>query len=125
VLTHSYFKDQECTGAHIHRLAVFSGSTIMLSHQPAAAVGRRRRSIILSNFVVLLLVLLRTGLAVIDIEGVRVVTKEELSTKTSADDGNELWLSILGEVYNVTAGSKYYREGATYHVFVGRDGSAR
>jgi len=54
----------------------------------------------------------------------RVVTKEELATKNTTADGNELWLAILGEVYNVTAGARYYKEGASYHVFVGRDGSA-
>ena len=66
----------------------------------------------------------------------RVVTKEELATKNTTtttkdggggggeNGGGELWLSILGEVYNVTAGRRYYGENASYHVFAGRDGSA-
>jgi len=53
----------------------------------------------------------------------RIITKDELATK-NGKDSDELWLAILGEVYNVTAGAQYYKEGATYHVFVGRDGSA-
>mmetsp|Transcript_22717 Transcript_22717/g.52538 ORF Transcript_22717/g.52538 Transcript_22717/m.52538 type:complete len:165 (-) Transcript_22717:414-908(-) len=37
--------------------------------------------------------------------------------------GRDIWLSILGEVYNVTKGPEYYEEGSGYHFFAGRDGS--
>jgi single-stranded DNA-specific DHH superfamily exonuclease len=53
-------------------------------------------------------------------DGVRMITMEELRR----NDGNQtdrLWLSILGKVYDVTAGEQYYRKGAPYQVFVGRD----
>lgn len=78
------------------------------------------RGLIISAIVYLLL--FNRVFSVIDIEGVRVVTKEELATKTTVE--NELWLAIVGEVYNVTAGARYYQENASYHVFAGRDGSA-
>jgi hypothetical protein len=35
---------------------------------------------------------------------VRIVTIEELATKSGEDGGKELWLSILGRVYNVSNG---------------------
>jgi predicted heme/steroid binding protein len=55
--------------------------------------------------------------------GARVISKQELASK----DGKaspELWLSILGEVYDVSNGTQYYGAGMSYSVFVGRDGSA-
>jgi predicted heme/steroid binding protein len=59
----------------------------------------------------------------IDASGVRVVKKEELESK-NGKDSEELWLSILGSVYDVSAGKMYYGEGGPYSIFVGRDGSA-
>lgn len=56
-------------------------------------------------------------------QGARVISKQELALH-NGKDAPELWLSILGEVYDVTKGSQYYGEGASYSVFVGRDGSA-
>ena len=35
---------------------------------------------------------------------IRIVTVDELATKKGEDGGKELWLSILGRVYNVTKG---------------------
>lgn len=49
-----------------------------------------------------------------------MVTKDELARH----DGNqtkEMWLSILSQVYDVTAGDQYYSPGSSYSVFVGRD----
>lgn len=51
---------------------------------------------------------------------VRVVTEEELATKV-AKNGDELWLSILGEVYDVSAGAEYYGQEDGYGIFAGRD----
>lgn len=51
----------------------------------------------------------------------RMVTVEELATKTGEDGGKELWLSILGSVYNVSAGPEFYAPGSGYHIFAGRD----
>ena len=53
---------------------------------------------------------------------VRVVTKDELSKKTGVDT-DEIWLSIMGEVYDVSSGKQYYGEGSGYSIFAGRDGS--
>ena len=36
-------------------------------------------------------------------------------------DGNPIYLSIFGRVYDVTAGEKYYGEDATYGMFAGKD----
>jgi cytochrome b involved in lipid metabolism len=59
---------------------------------------------------------------VLIVASVRVVTQDELKTKNGKSDP-ELWLSILGQVYDVTAGKEYYSEGG-YSIFVGRDASA-
>jgi Cytochrome b5-like Heme/Steroid binding domain len=55
--------------------------------------------------------------------GARVISKDELALH-NGKDSPDLWLSILGEVYDVTKGSQYYGAGSSYSVFVGRDGSA-
>ena len=62
-------------------------------------------------------------LACLPASAVRVVTEEELKTK-NGKDSDEMWLSILGEVYDVTDGKKYYGEGSPYNIFLGRDASA-
>jgi len=49
-----------------------------------------------------------------------VVTKEELS-KHNGKDGADIWLSVLGEVYDVTKGEKYYGPGMGYGAFAGTD----
>lgn len=36
------------------------------------------------------------------------------------DPGAPLYLAILGEVYDVSVGRKYYGPGEGYHCFVGR-----
>ena len=43
--------------------------------------------------------------------------------KTGDDGGTELWLSILGEVYDVSEGTEYYAPGKSYGAFAGRDAS--
>jgi hypothetical protein len=35
--------------------------------------------------------------------------------------GETIYLSIFGEVYDVTKGAEFYAEGAGYHAFAGRD----
>jgi predicted heme/steroid binding protein len=54
---------------------------------------------------------------------VRIVSQEELAGKVGKDGDSELWLSILGEVYDVSSGAKFYGEGGPYGIFAGRDGS--
>jgi hypothetical protein len=51
---------------------------------------------------------------------VRIVSEEELAGKV---EKSELWLSILGEVYDVTSGDRFYGKGGPYSIFSGRDGS--
>jgi len=50
----------------------------------------------------------------------RVVTQEELESKTG-ENGSEIWLSVLGEVYDVTAGESFYGKGKSYGAFSGTD----
>ena len=53
-------------------------------------------------------------------ETVRMITKEELELH----DGKQkptYWLSILSQVFDVSAGPEYYSEEGTYRVFVARD----
>lgn len=38
-------------------------------------------------------------------------------------DGGDVWLSVLGEVFDVTTGRDYYAEGTGYSVFAGQDAS--
>lgn len=51
----------------------------------------------------------------------RIFTEDELKKYNNIENG--LYLSILGKIFDVTKGSKYYAPGATYHVFVGKDAS--
>jgi predicted heme/steroid binding protein len=52
-----------------------------------------------------------------------VFTADELSKHDGTDADLPLLLAVLGEVYDVSAGSKHYGKGKSYHAFVGRDGS--
>jgi predicted heme/steroid binding protein len=54
---------------------------------------------------------------------VRIVSEVELAGKVGKDGDPKLWLSILGEVYDVSSGAKFYGEGGPYGIFAGRDGS--
>lgn len=42
---------------------------------------------------------------------------------TPEHESEVLWLSILGEVYDVTPGRQYYGKGASYSIMAGRDAS--
>lgn len=37
--------------------------------------------------------------------------------------GDKIYVSVLGLVYDVTEGERYYGEAAPYHIFAGRDGA--
>ena len=54
----------------------------------------------------------------------RVITEDELSTKIDNGGEGEIWLSVLGEVYDVTVGRAYYGGDSGYAIFAGRDASA-
>ncbi|XP_055373651.1 neuferricin homolog [Condylostylus longicornis] len=51
-------------------------------------------------------------------------TKDELWKFNGADENTEIYLSILGSVFDVTRGRKHYGFGCTYNAFAGRDASA-
>ena len=51
----------------------------------------------------------------------RMIRDEELAKYTGATEGSRIWISILGEVYDVTGGEEYYGQDNSYHVFAGRD----
>ncbi|XP_055297975.1 neuferricin homolog [Sitodiplosis mosellana] len=53
---------------------------------------------------------------------VRLFTREEL-TQFDGIHNKELYLSILGSVYDVSKGLKHYGPGGTYNYFVGKDAS--
>ncbi|XP_024890909.1 neuferricin [Temnothorax curvispinosus] len=53
--------------------------------------------------------------------GPKVFTMNELKRHTNLENG--LYLSILGQVFDVTKGEKHYGPGGTYHAFTGRDAS--
>ncbi len=55
-------------------------------------------------------------------DGPRVFTPEELHAEGNGDSG-KLLLAILGEVYDVSAGTEFYADGQGYNCFVGRDAS--
>ena len=49
----------------------------------------------------------------------RMFTKEELSKFTGADE-RDVYLAILGDVFDVTKGRKHYGVGGGYHFFAGK-----
>lgn len=49
--------------------------------------------------------------------GPKVFTTSELKRYTTPEDG--LYLSILGQVFDVTKGEKHYGPGGNYHAFTG------
>ena len=55
-------------------------------------------------------------------EQIRLVSREELATKTEQAGSKRIWLSILGEVYDVTEGKdSFYSAKAAYGSFAGVD----
>jgi len=60
-------------------------------------------------------------------KGHRLITVEELSTKLGSEDEKDkspIWLSVMGQVYDVTAGNQYYGPKSGYKFFAGKDASA-
>ncbi|XP_011059514.1 PREDICTED: neuferricin [Acromyrmex echinatior] len=53
--------------------------------------------------------------------GSKIFTISELERYTNLENG--LYLSILGQVFDVTKGEKHYGSGRSYHAFTGRDAS--
>ncbi len=53
----------------------------------------------------------------------RVISVGELAQHSAASGASEIWLAILGEVFDVSSGGSY-KKGGGYDFFTGRDGSA-
>jgi len=60
---------------------------------------------------------------VFDKSGVRIFSKEELSKYDGIEKGVPIYLAIIGDVFDVSTGAKFYKKGRSYHHFAGRDGS--
>mmetsp|Transcript_4147 Transcript_4147/g.5621 ORF Transcript_4147/g.5621 Transcript_4147/m.5621 type:complete len:193 (-) Transcript_4147:603-1181(-) len=56
------------------------------------------------------------------VSDVRVITSEELNKKKGDNEG-EVWVSVLGEIFDVSTGRHHY-VGSSYSVFAGSDSSA-
>jgi predicted heme/steroid binding protein len=55
-------------------------------------------------------------------DGSKVIfTPQELEEFGNGLDGNPIYISVFGRVYDVTEGDKYYGEGGSYEVFAGKD----
>ena len=48
----------------------------------------------------------------------RLFTREELK-QYRGEGGGDVYLSVLGQVFDVTAGKKHYGPGGSYHFFTG------
>ncbi|KKY29589.1 putative cytochrome b5-like heme steroid binding domain-containing protein [Diaporthe ampelina] len=55
--------------------------------------------------------------------GPQYITPEELALHDGSDPTKPIYLAINGSVYDVTAGSRVYGPGGSYHVFAGVDAS--
>lgn len=53
-------------------------------------------------------------------EAIHLITREELGSKTGEND-SEIWLSILGEVFDVSEGKSFYGKGMSYGGLAGTD----
>ncbi|XP_028839320.1 neuferricin [Denticeps clupeoides] len=54
---------------------------------------------------------------------VRVLSVDELSRYVGATDSPGLYLAVLGQVFDVSAGRRHYGPGGGYHFFAGKDAS--
>ena len=50
-----------------------------------------------------------------------LITESELSRKSGAGGEGDVWLAVLGKVYDVTDGRRFYGEGGSYSVFGAKD----
>mmetsp|Transcript_26743 Transcript_26743/g.62509 ORF Transcript_26743/g.62509 Transcript_26743/m.62509 type:complete len:175 (-) Transcript_26743:126-650(-) len=53
-------------------------------------------------------------------KSIHTVSREELETK-NGEGGSEIWLSVMGKVYDVTAGDSFYGKGMSYGAFSATD----
>lgn len=50
-----------------------------------------------------------------------IISKEELNAAKGLQEDDQLWISILGHVFDVKQGSKFYAKGGPYEMLAGRD----
>lgn len=50
-----------------------------------------------------------------------IFSREELFQYNGTGDFDAIYISILGRVYDVTAGKRFYGPGGKYHIFAGRE----
>lgn len=55
-----------------------------------------------------------------DEKGIKLFTASELALCNGKGDNAELYLSILGSIYDVKKGFKHYGPDGSYHFFVGK-----
>ena len=53
----------------------------------------------------------------------KVFTVEELAQYDGSDPEKPIYLSLMGKVFDVSAGGKYYAKGGSYGYFSGKDAS--
>ncbi|XP_061106563.1 neuferricin isoform X1 [Conger conger] len=54
---------------------------------------------------------------------VRLLRENELSFHNRESDSSKLYLSVLGQVFDVSRGREHYGPGGGYHLFAGKDAS--
>lgn len=50
-----------------------------------------------------------------------IISLEDLSRARGSSNDEHLWLAVLGHVFDVSAGQRFYAPGKSYHVLTGRD----
>lgn len=56
-------------------------------------------------------------------ESTRTFTADELKDFNGGGADGKIFISVLGNVYDVTAGAAFYGPGSGYHVFAGKEAS--
>lgn len=51
------------------------------------------------------------------------ITLNELNSFNGTDAGKPIYLALDGDIYDVSAGRKFYQSGGPYHYLAGRDSS--
>lgn len=52
-----------------------------------------------------------------------VIDSDTLASKTGSGGEGDVWLAVLGKVYDVTEGRRFYGEGGSYSIFAAKDAS--
>jgi len=52
---------------------------------------------------------------------IEIISRKELAWAKGAGDDDDLWIAVLGHVFDVKKGSKFYAKGGPYEMLAGRD----